>query len=202
MISQIRREITAYVAERRMAHIHGTEEECCRLSEIFSLSSEDAKRLSVAALLHDMTKRLTREEHLAYAAAHGCTLDEETLRSDKTLHAVTGAHMARERYPEIVDDAIYTAIRFHTTGRADMTLLEKLLYLADYIEPTRTFPDCVKLRECFYERVRGADDRRAALDEILLLSFDMTVTDLVRQRRPIHRDTVEARNYLLEQERT
>jgi len=199
-MTAIREAIKDYVAERRIPHVYGTEAECARLADLFGLTQEDKERLRLSALLHDITKRWSREEHCRYAAEHRCLLDEETLRGDKTLHAVTGAHLAKALYPSLVDEGMVTAIRFHTTGRAGMSLFEKLLYLADYIEPTRTFPDCVRLRSCFYERIDAGEEPLAVLDDILLLSFDMTMTDLLRERQPIHRDTVAARNALLVRE--
>ena len=78
---------------------------------------------------------------------------------------------------------------------------EKLLYLADYIEDTRTFEDCVKLREYFYtglEKCADAKDRESLLSDTLILSFDMTIRGLIDDGTPIHQDTFEARNYLIE----
>ncbi len=195
----IRNEIKTMVKERRLPHIWGTEAECLRLAEIFSLDEAQTEQLATAALLHDITKYFSADEHLAYMETLGETVDESFVLSEKTLHALTGAYYARQRFPDVVDDAVFTAIRFHTTGRADMTLLEKLLYLADYIEPTRTFPDCVALRQYFYDRV-AEGDLETVLHDTLLLSFDMTISDLIRLRCPIHPDTVAARNFLVTRE--
>ncbi len=194
----LRKDISAVVG-KRLSHILGTEEECLRLAEIFSLTEEETEQLATAALLHDITKRFSREEHLAYLEAIGREVGEDFLRSEKTLHALTGAFYAREHYPEAVDDAVFSAILFHTTGREDMSLLQKLLYLADYIEPTRTFPDCVTLRQYFYDRI-GNGDRMKALNDTLIFSFDMTISDLLKGRCPIHSDTVAAWNFLVSEE--
>jgi len=191
----LRNEI-AKVVGKRLAHILGTEEECLRLAALFSLSEEETEQLATAALLHDITKRFSREEHLSYLDALGREVGEDFLRSEKTLHALTGAFYAREHYPDMVDDAVFSAILFHTTGRADMSLLQKLLYLADYIEPTRTFPDCVTLRQYFYDRIEHGD-RMKVLNDTLIVSFDMTISDLLKERRPIHSDTVAAWNFLV-----
>ena len=104
--------------------------------------------------------------------------------------------MAKELFPDDADETVFSAIRWHTTGKAGMTLTEKLMYLADFIEPTRTFPDCVRLRGYFYSRI-GENDKNAVLDSTLILSFDMTVTELISSGQPIHPDTVAARNYLI-----
>lgn len=195
----IRNEMKTTVRERRIPHILGTEEECLRLAQIFSLDEKKTEQLVTAAILHDITKHFSKGEHLSYMETLGRTVDESFLLSEKTLHALTGAYYAREHFPEAVDDEVFTAIRFHTTGRADMTLLEKLLYLADYIEPTRTFPDCVTLRQYFYGRLEEGDPQ-TVLHDTLILSFDMTISDLLKLRCPIHPDTVAARNFLVSQE--
>ena len=105
--------------------------------------------------------------------------------------------MARKLYPDYVDDAVFDAIRYHTTGKADMPLLTKLMYLCDFIEPTRTFPDCVKLRAIFYEMIEKGNKLRI-LDEIMLIALDMTIADLKENGHPIHSDTEKAREYIIE----
>ena len=80
-----------------------------------------------------------------------------------------------------------------------MSIGEKLLYLADYIEDTRTFPDCVELRKYFWDRINAGDDRQVVLRDTLIISFDMTIKGLIGDGTPIHRDTVEARNFLIEE---
>ncbi len=199
MTERIRNEVREEVGERRFAHVLGTEWECRSLAALFSLTPEETEQLAAAALLHDITKHYTREEHIAFMESIGKPIPEETLRSEKTLHALTGAFLARARYPDVTDDAVFSAILFHTTGKEDMSLIQKLMYLADYIEPTRTFPDCVALRDFFTRRV-GEGDLMRVLNETLILSFDMTVSELLRSRQPIHPDTVAARNFLLLQE--
>ena len=192
----IRKKIADYVGEKRVNHVLGTEKECIELAGIFGMSDGDREKLALAALLHDITKSFTPEEHEAFAESRRLCLPGANTDSPKTLHAVTGAYMAEELFPDEVDDAVFSAIRWHTTGKANMTLAEKLMYLADYIEPTRTFPDCVKLREYFYSRI-GEDDKNAVLDDTLILSFDMTMSELIASGQPIHPDTVAARNYLI-----
>ena len=193
-------ELKKTVGERRLPHILGTEDECLRLASYFRLSDTDTEKLQTAALLHDVTKSFSREAHLAVLRRTGSDASALYLPSEKTWHAVTGALYAAEAFPSVVDDVVLTAIRYHTTGRASMTLLEKLLYLADYIEPTRTFPDCVRLRQFFYEAIASGEAPDAVLTKTLILSFDMTIHDLVRLRCPIHPDTVAARNDLLSKE--
>lgn len=185
------------VREKRWRHIFATEEEALRLADIFDLSQSDKEKLRTAAVLHDITKYLTRGEHLDLLNEMGVTPDEGTLASEKTLHQMTGAYLAKKLHPDKVDGAVFDAIRYHTTGKADMPLMTKLMYLSDFIEPTRTFPDCVRLRGIFYSMI-GRGDKLKTLDEIMLISLDMTIADLIDNGHPIHSDTEKAREYIKE----
>lgn len=100
----LRNEIVNYVGERRLPHVLGTERECLALASLFGLSDEETEKLAAAALLHDITKGFTTAEHIEFMESRGRSIDEKNLRSDKTLHALTGAFMARELYPELTDE--------------------------------------------------------------------------------------------------
>ena len=112
-------------------------------------------------------------------------LDELEQHALKLLHAKTGAAVARDIFG--VKDAVCEAIRWHTTGKPDMTLLEMVIYLADYIEPNRDFPGVDELRRAVY------DD----LDKGLLMGLSDTIDEMERMGNPVHHDTLEARDFLL-----
>ena len=180
-LSQLRPVALSYLKHQRIPHVLGTEQEAIRLAERYGADVEKAR---VAALLHDCTKRLDMEEQLALCRQYGIQLDELEQRALKLLHAKTGAAIAREVFG--VDDEIYRAIWWHTTGHAGMTLLEKVMYLADYIEPSRDFPGVEELRRVCYED----------LDQGLLLGLEMTIQEMTAMGNPVHRATVEARDAL------
>ena len=102
----------------------------------------------------------------------------------KLLHSKTGAAIARDVFG--VDDEVYSAIWYHTTGHANMTKLEKIIYLADYIEPTRDFPGVDELRNVCYED----------LDKGLLKGLEMTIEEMTAMGNPVHHATIEARDAL------
>ncbi len=184
-LERLRPVALTYLHHRRMPHVLGTESEAVRLAERWGGGdSKLIQKARRAALLHDCTKRLDMEEQKALCAEYGIELDPLEQREIKLLHAKTGAAIAESIFgepPEIVD-----AIRWHTTGRADMTLLEKIIYLADYIEPTRHFPGVEDLRRRCYEDLDGG----------LLMGLEMTVDEMVERGSPIHRATLEARDWL------
>ena len=171
----------SFLKHARIPHVLGTEQEAVRLALRYGA---DVDRARTAALLHDCTKRLEMDEQLALCAKYGIELDELEQQALKLLHAKTGAAVARDRFG--VDDEIYSAIFWHTTGHADMTLLEKVIYLADYIEPTRSFPGVDTLRAACYED----------LDKGLLMGLEMTVEEMKERGNPVHSATLAAIEYL------
>ncbi|MBR4292619.1 MAG: bis(5'-nucleosyl)-tetraphosphatase (symmetrical) YqeK [Clostridia bacterium] len=198
MTVDFKEEIKKYVSGKRYDHSIAVEEECRVLAGIFSLDERDTERLSIAAYLHDMTKQLDTDGHIALCERFSIPYTKSDIASPKTFHAKTGAALARENYPDLCDDFVFNCIRYHTTGRANMTLAESILYLADYIEPTRTFRDCVALRNYFYNGL-GNTEKHVLLRNTLIMSFDMTISDLVSSGRMIDFDTIASRNHLLMQ---
>jgi len=180
-LSDLRSVALSFLKYKRIPHVLGTEQEAVRLAERYGT---DAGKARVAALLHDCTKKLSMEEQLTLCRQYGLVLDELEQRALKLLHAKTGAEIARDVFG--VDEEIYDAIRWHTTGRAGMTTLEKVIYLADYIEPSRDFPGVDELRKVCYED----------LDRGLLLGLEMTMEEMRNMGNPVHHATVEARDAL------
>ena len=180
-LEQLRPVALSYLKHKRIPHVLGTEQEAIRLAERYGADVEKAR---VAALLHDCTKKLSMEEQLALCAKYGIQLDELEQQALKLLHSKTGACIARDVFG--VDEDIYSAIWYHTTGHANMTKLEKIIYLADYIEPTRDFPGVDELRKACYED----------LDRGLLLGLEMSIREMTDMGNPVHHATVEARDAL------
>lgn len=172
----------SYLKPKRMPHVLGTEQEAVRLARQYGADETQAR---VAALLHDCTKKLDMERQLALCAQYHIRLDDLERHALKLLHAKTGAAIARDVFG--VDDAVYWAIYWHTTGHADMTLLEKIIYLADYIEPSRDFPGVEDLRQAVH----------ADLDGGLLKALNDSIQDMRQWGNPVHHNTLDARDYLL-----
>ncbi len=166
---------------RRIPHVLGTEETAAALALRWGADEESARR---AALLHDCTKKFDKELQMALCRQYGIEPDAAERREGKLLHAITGAAVAYADFG--VSGEVRDAIRWHTTGKADMKLLEKIIYLADYIEPTRDFCDLTELRRLAFEDLDGA----------LLLGFTMAVEDLAKKGMPVHPNSVLARDYL------
>ena len=179
---QLRPVALSYLKPKRMPHVLGTEQEAVRLTRRYGGDETQAR---IAALLHDCTKKLEMPEQLALCKRYDIALDELEKKALKLLHSKTGAAIARDVFG--VEDAVYDAIWYHTTGKPDMTMLEKIIYLADYIEPSRDFPGVEELRQAVYED----------LDHGLLMGLSMTIQEMEEMGNPVHHLTRDARDYLL-----
>ncbi len=180
-LSQLRPVALSYLKHKRIPHVLGTEQEAIRLAERYGA---DVGKARVGALLHDCTKKLDMEAQLALCRHYGIELDELEQKALKLLHAKTGAAIARDVFG--VDEAVYSAIRWHTTGRAGMPKLERIILLARDIEPSRDFPGVDKLRKVCYED----------LDKGLLMGLEMTIGEMNAMGNPVHHATIEARDAL------
>lgn len=176
-LTWLRRQVIPMLSSQRIAHTAGCEHEAVQLAKLWG---EDPEKAAVAGILHDSTKNLSYEEQLILCDKYGIILDNAQRENPKLLHAITGAALAKDRFG--VSEEISQAIRWHTTGKPDMTTLEKIIYLADYIEPTRDFEGVEQLRELAYED----------LDKALALGLEISLEELRRQNVEPHRDTVEA----------
>ena len=172
------------VMQKRVRHIRGTEEEAVRLAKRWGANEDYARR---AGILHDCTKYLSGEEHIAICEKYGVPLDELERKAVKLLHSKTGACMARHVFGE--PEVVYEAIFWHTTAKENMTTLEKILYVADYMEPNRSFDGVERLRQLAY----------SDLDKALLLGVETTIQEMKDRNLPVHRSTLCAQAWLREQ---
>ena len=165
----------------RVAHVLGCRDEAVKMAAHWGADVNDAAR---AGILHDITKVLDGPLQLTLCRAYGKILSDFSRKYPKTLHALTGSLVAEKIFGE--NEAVVTAICHHTTGRANMGLLEKIIYVADYMEPCRDFPGVEKLRELAYSDIDGA----------LKLGLEMTLEHLARQGNEVSAESREALAFL------
>lgn len=180
LLRAVERELT----NERYEHTLGVVETAIKLAERFGA---DVERAEIAAILHDYSKCWSIETLRKWIIERD--LDKQLLQHSAALwHAFVGADAVRIRLG-IEDEYILDAIRYHTSGRANMTVLEKVVYLADYIEPGRDFPGLQEVRELAEYNLNGA----------VLRSLNNTIMFLVRTDRKLFPLTIEARNDLIDQ---
>lgn len=173
----LRRKSYAYLAPKRIPHVMGCEEEAVKLASRWGENVEDAAE---AGILHDITKKLVLSEQLILCEKYGIINDNLEKTNVKLLHSKTGAALAKDLFN--INDRVYSAIRWHTTGKPDMTLLEKIIYMADYIEPNRDFDGVCALRALAYEDI----------DKAMTLGLCMSLEDIRSYGQEPYETTVSA----------
>lgn len=195
-IENLREKVASVLSEKRMKHVLAVEDMAYRLGLLYFHDDETLLLLKSAALLHDVTKELSDEEQLAILESYSVKPLPEELASMPTIHALTAALVIPDRFPEFADPSVIDAVRYHTTGREGMSIFEKIIFLADYIDDTRTYPSCVSLREEFFSAKpedMNEQERIRHLDRAALASIDNTLSYLRLKERSIHPLTLEAR---------
>ena len=180
-MEQLEQVVITLLKPDRVAHVLGCRDTAIELAKRWGADINDAAR---AGILHDITKALDGPLQLTLCQEHGIILDAFSKENTKTLHALTGSVVAKNVFGE--NDAVVSAIRYHTTGRAAMSLLEKIIYVADYMEPNRDFSGVEEMRRLAY----------SDLDAALRMGLEMTMSILKTNRAQISTASLEALAYL------
>lgn len=171
------------LSPKRFKHSQGVEETAVILAKRFA---GDPVKAKLAGILHDCAKEVPKNILLQTAEASGIVLSDIERLEPVLVHAKLGAKMAQSEYG-VTDAEILQAIALHTTGGPVMTLLDKIIYLADFIETGRDFPGVEELR------LLAETD----LDLAVLAACDQTIQFLLKERGLLHPATIEGRNALL-----
>ncbi|MCI7813041.1 MAG: bis(5'-nucleosyl)-tetraphosphatase (symmetrical) YqeK [Robinsoniella sp.] len=130
---KMQKKVKKYMDEDRYAHTQGVMYMCAALA---MAHGEDLMSAQVAGLLHDCAKCMSNDKKLKICEKNGIAVSVAEAENPFLLHAKLGAYLARKKY-DVEEEDILNAIRYHTTGRPRMSRLEKIVYIADYIEPLR-----------------------------------------------------------------
>lgn len=180
-MEELERVVVSLLNPNRVAHVLGCRDTAVALAKRWGADVTDAAR---AGLLHDITKALDGPLQLTVCSEYGKLLSEFSRKYPRTLHALTGSLVAERIFGE--NEAVVSAICCHTTGKADMNTLETILYVADYMEPNRSFPGVEKLRKLAYTDLTAA----------LKLGLEMTLEHLKDQGSEVSPESREALAWL------
>ena len=171
------------LSTRRFTHCVNVSKEAVKLAKIYGADKDKAK---IAGLLHDVTKEMPFEKQLVIMHNGGLALTEDELISTKLWHAMSGAIYVRDILL-IDDEDIYNAIRYHTTGRAGMSLLEKIIFTADFTSAERSYNGVEVMREKSYKN----------LDDAVLYGVSFTISDISKKCQPLHPDALKLYNEIV-----
>lgn len=170
------------LTEHRYIHTVGVMESAIELAGKFGANQEKAE---IAGIFHDYAKFRDKSEMEQIIINENMPKDL-LMHSKELWHAPVGAYLVRQEVG-IEDPEILSAIRFHTSGRPDMNKLEKVIFLADYIEPNRQFPGVEEVREL----------AKVDLDKAIIMALQNTIKFLVKQNQAIYPDTIDTYNWLI-----
>jgi len=183
MSKEITTKLSTVLSPRRLKHSVGVSETAIMLAGRYGA---DADKARLAGLLHDCAREMPKNILLQTAETFGILVTDVDKMEPMLLHGPVGACIARRDYG-IVDQEILQAIACHTTGGPIMSLLDNIIFLADYIEPGRSFAGVDTVRVLARQNLRTA----------LLAAYDQTLAHLITKRGLIHQATFEGRNALL-----
>lgn len=185
-IEKIKEDLKQVLSEKRYIHSIGTMEKAIELAKKYG---EDEEKSALTALTHDIAKEMTVDEYYKYAEENNIELSKDDKMCTSVLHGIIGANIVKGKY-EFTDE-MCKAIYYHTTGITNMTLLGKIVYVADKIEDSRDYPEAETLREKFKQC--------ESLDEFILYDIDYyTLPKMIEKMKVIHPNTINVRNEIIE----
>lgn len=180
--SEMIEKLRDYLPERRMVHSMNVAKSAMELCDIYG---GDREKAEIAGILHDVAKYVKFSDVESYCHKYGIELDDIEKTNTSLSHSILGMYIAKNEFG-IDDEEILNAIRFHTTGRPAMSLLEKIIFIADVVEVGRDYPGVDVVRELAF----GGE-----LEEAIVHSIDGTISVVLSKKAVLHTRTVEARNY-------
>ena len=181
--TDIEKDLENILTAKRFRHTINVVEAAEQLARTFG---SDPNQARLAALLHDCAKNLTDEQQLNYAQQHQIKIDRVSQNDPQLLHGPVGSVLVGDRYG-VTDSAIQNAIYCHTTGCKYMSTLDKIIYLADYIEKDRSFPGVDAIRQM----------AETDLDQATIMALTNSICHVAQMGALIHKRTIDARNDLI-----
>lgn len=174
------------LSEKRFRHTEGVVQRAVEYAKIYN---EDIDKVKIAAILHDIAKEVPKEESYDRLEKYGVKLDDIEKRNFNLIHSILGAEIAKNEYG--LENDIVSAIRYHTTGKENMTTLEKIIYLADATEPNRNYMN----NENELSLNELVELIKTSLDEGLEYTLKWNLQSILRRNLLVHLDTVKAYNF-------
>ncbi len=171
------------LSKKRYDHSIHVANMAVELAQIYGSNIDKAR---IAGLIHDCAREMPNEKLIELIRLEGNEPDSVSLVQKELLHGPAAIYLCKNKF-FIEDEEILSAVQFHTTGKANMTMLDKIIYISDMIEVGREFPGVKELRNLAIMNINS----------VLLKSFDATISYLIQKQRMIHPDTINARNYLI-----
>ena len=196
-LDDLRKTVSERISKKRFSHVLGVER-CARY--LGGLLLPDlVDELSAAALLHDISKEFSYEMQLQILSDSDFLTTAEDINTHGVLHSFTAPIIIKKDFPRFATENIISAVTYHTVGRPDMSTFEKIIFISDYCEDTRTYESCINVRKSLVEGLEDLsyEERIVRLDKACLMSIDGALDALTRLEAPINSRMYLTKNSLL-----
>lgn len=194
-ITSLRRDVSAKLSPKRYLHTLGVEKSACYIGRFFE--EVDISELSVAALLHDITKEYSLAEHFELLKRHSIDTGLYDADVDAVLHSMTALYAVLEDFLQYATSNVLSAVKNHTLGSSDMSIFDEIIFIADYVEDGRTYPACIDVRESLYRDLKSSkskDDLYRAIHCAVVKSLEYTIASLRARGNKVHEQTAVTLN--------
>ena len=193
-VQALQQEIGKRLSNKRFLHTLGVKDVAMKISE--HCSPEIKYEIAIAALLHDVAKELPEKEQMILMTQSG-SLTEDDLESKSLYHAFAAPALIRRDFPEYATKDVLSSVFNHTTGAPKMSLFDEIIFVADYIEEGREYPECINAREALYKDLSDSKEESIkALHRCALTELRCTRDHLLRKGGKINKRTLETISYL------
>ncbi len=195
-LNSLRLRVSEYLSEYRYKHTLGVEKMAMLLGEI--LLPESTEDLRAAALLHDVAKELSHQEQLKLIREYGIPVSDEDISTEPALHSFAACAIIKRDFPQYSGAEIISAVYNHTLGAPSMSLFDKIIYISDYVEIGRTYPESVRVREYLMNAISrcSREEMIASIDAAIVVSIDNTIKHLTEKGQAVNSKTLHTKSSL------
>lgn len=196
-VVDLKAKVGTALSEKRYSHTLAVVDAAIKLSEM--CLPDEKSEVEVAALLHDITKELSLSEQYAILSEAGVVLDDEDRESAGVLHSFTAPLFIKKYFSEFATENVISAVRYHTLGAPEMSVFDEIVFLADFIEDTRTYDASISLRNFVWSNMRSGefDINVKVLHLACVKAIDYTIINLIENKKKINSKNILTRNALL-----
>lgn len=197
-LNNLRARVAKILSEKRFSHSLGVERAAIEIGK--HCIPDKLYELSAAALLHDIAKEMPKEEQILTMKKSGCELSSEDYASTALYHAFCAPAVIKKDFPEFEIDEILSSAFLHTSGGASMSDFDEIIFVADFVEDTRSYDACKAIRKKLFEDLDAAitiDEKMRILHLSVIAIIDFTLKYLEEKGKPVNSRILMAKRAVL-----
>ena len=196
-IDRLRLLVKDFLSPYRFKHTEGVEEMSAYIGRI--LLPERVDELRVAALLHDITKELSYEDHLELLNSSSINYTQEDLQTKPALHSISAVPFIERNFKDYATSDVLSAVANHTLGVDNISLFDEIIFISDYVEIGRTYPTCIEVRKYLIDNLntnKSFTENLTVLHRASILAIDYTIQSISQRGEIVNSKTFSMRKHL------